>query len=99
MTTISLTTALELLAQAHDVVIVEQPSTTSFTFDPDIEDFMGVTAEDDDDSFEYVFNKADNAVVQIHGETMTLHDVDLSAVVMRLMVPLRLETGKGIQLL
>jgi hypothetical protein len=94
MTTIPLSAALALLKHAHDIVVAEEPTTTSFTFDASLEDFMGLTTEDDINVFEYVFTKADNAEVEIDGELMTLIDSSSGVPVpveFRLMVPLRLE--------
>ncbi len=98
MKTIPLSAALQLLALAADVVVSEHPATTCFTFDPDLEDFMGITAEDGENEFNYTFSKALNAEVKIDGEVMTLvadsdgeDNPEPMETEMRLHIPLQLE--------
>lgn len=100
--TIPLAAALALLDKAHDVIVVDQPTTVLFVFDAAAEGFMQLTTNDGDDSFDYVFDyvfeKDLNAEVLVEGDEMILiASPDTEAgndepirVTLRLMAPLQL---------
>ena len=87
------------MSQAHDVIMIDSPGDTQrSSYDPDIEEFLAIYAEDECNEWQFCFRQEDNPTVCIDDDVMTLirdlpagSEDEPEEVRVRLLAPMSLE--------